>query len=91
VKKTKYKINAKTKYHRFNVDDLVVSSEQSRKLPKYIDVYDNDGNIVTAIQIHPNGVEDEHGNEIEMSWNDNHDSAINEWARRNTWQLENKR
>tara|TARA_R110002020_G_scaffold45606_7_gene130352 strand:- start:13054 stop:13308 length:255 start_codon:yes stop_codon:yes gene_type:complete len=71
VKKTKYKINAKTKYHRFNVDDLVVSSEQSRKLPKYIDVYDNDGNIVTAIQIHPNGVEDEHGNEIEMSWNDN--------------------
>ena len=59
------------KYHRVNVDDLVVSTEQSRKLPKYIDVYDNDGNIVTALQIHPNGVEDEHGNEIEMSWNDN--------------------
>ena len=52
------------KYHKFNVDNLVVSTEQSRKLPKYIDVYDNDGNIVTALQIH-------FSDEIEMTCNDN--------------------
>lgn len=49
---------------RYSVDDIVIDAKDDN-MPKYIDVYNNDGILVTSIQLYFNCYENEYGQVLE--------------------------
>ena len=62
---------------RYSVDDIVIDAKDDN-MPKYIDVYNNDGILVTSIQLYFNCYENEYGNEISYSDDDDTNALLHE-------------
>ena len=62
---------------RYSVDDIVVNVKDDN-LTKYLDVYDNKGKMVTSVQLHFDCYEDEYGNEISYSDDDDTNALLHE-------------
>jgi hypothetical protein len=53
---------SKEKMIRFGIGDIVVTEEQSKKLPSYVAIYDDKGNYIAEAEIYY--VEDEEDDEF---------------------------
>ena len=52
-------------FARLSVSDFLLSKEDADRLPSYVDIKDEDGNVITSVEVYLVTYEDEDGDECE--------------------------